>query len=133
VVDESKLDVCVVDDETAIAEVLVDALNQEGYRAAWVATAYDALRQAAERQPRVVLSDVMLPGMDGIELIERIEASGARPRPRCILMSAAPPPRDAPRDVPFLQKPFELDSILDVIRDELARTCSPRIAEGRQN
>jgi DNA-binding response OmpR family regulator len=133
VVEESKLDVCVVDDETTIGEVLVDALSQEGYQAAWVATAYDALRQAAERRPRIVLSDVMLPGMDGVELIERIEASGARPRPRCILMSAAPPPRNAPDDVLFLRKPFELDSILDLIRDELARAGAQPRAEGQRN
>lgn len=119
--DAMTLDIFVVDDETAIGELLLELLQLEGYRVAWVASATEGLRQIAEQHPRVVLSDVMMPDMNGVELMARIDSGDARAKPRCVLMSAAPPPRDVPRGVPFLRKPFDLDSMLGVIRGELEK------------
>jgi CheY-like chemotaxis protein len=60
--------VLVVDDEVVIAETLAKILHQSGYA---VVTAYDgedAIEAALLRPPELVISDVMLPGMNGIEL-----------------------------------------------------------------
>jgi len=60
--------VLVVDDETVIAETLSTILRQSGYS---VVTAYDgeaALEAALDAPPGLIISDVMLPGMNGIEL-----------------------------------------------------------------
>ena len=120
-IDEQSLDVVVVDDEIAIAELLVELLSQEGYRAAWAPTAHDGLRAVAQRPPRLIVTDVMLPGMSGPALLERVDELGLDAAPRRILMSAAPPPPTTPGDVPFIRKPFELDYVLEVIRAELAK------------
>ncbi len=121
VIASKKLDILVVDDESQIGELLLEVLSQEGYRTAWYANAYDGLRQLARKNPRLVLADVMLPCMDGVELVKRAGEAGTCPMPRFVLMSAAPRPPGAPRDVPFLRKPFDLDSALGVIRAELAK------------
>lgn len=60
--------VLVVDDEVVIAETLAKILRKSGYS---VITAYDgedAIQAALLRPPELVISDVMLPGMNGIEL-----------------------------------------------------------------
>ena len=119
------LDILVVDDEIAIGDLLVDLLGQEGYRVAWAPTAFDGLRLVAQLRPRVVLSDVMLPGLSGAELAARIAGHG----PRCVLMSAAPRPPEVPDHVPFLRKPFDVGFILDVIAAELARATIAAGAE----
>jgi len=60
--------VLVVDDDTKTVELVKLYLNRDGYR---VLTAYDgleALRQARKRQPDLIVLDLMLPGMDGLEV-----------------------------------------------------------------
>jgi CheY-like chemotaxis protein len=60
--------VLVVDDEVVIAETLAKILHQNGYA---VITAFDgeeAIQAALLRPPELVISDIMLPGMNGIEL-----------------------------------------------------------------
>jgi len=68
--------VLVVDDNVKIVEVLAEYLKTEGYEPL---TAYDgatALRLAEERRPDIALVDVMLPGIDGLELTRRFQHDG---------------------------------------------------------
>ena len=125
-IDATELDVFVVDDELHIGELLQELLSEEGYRVAWAPNPHEGLQQIIEHHPRVVLSDVMLPGMNGLELVARVIKIGSESSPRCILMSAAPPPQNVPRDVPFVRKPFDLDTVLDVIKSELEEAGSSR-------
>ena len=121
IIDQQALDIVVVDDEVAIAELLVELLGQEGYRAVWAPTAHAGLREVARGSPRLILTDVMLPGMSGPALLECVDGMDLDVAPRSILMSAAPPPASAPADVPFVRKPFDLDDLLGVVRVELAK------------
>jgi CheY-like chemotaxis protein len=60
--------VLVVDDEVVVAETLAKILNLNGYAAITAYDGEDAIQAALLRPPELVISDVMLPGMNGIEL-----------------------------------------------------------------
>ena len=61
--------IIVVDDEPAVRELLVDILSDEGYALESSAAADDALEKMHAQQFDLLLTDIRLPGMDGIELI----------------------------------------------------------------
>ena len=115
---QTSVDVLVIEDESHVAELLADVLSDEGYR---VAIATDGLRglEYVERyQPRLVLCDVMLPGLSGLEVVNRLRARGDH-RPVIVLMSAAILPENRPPDVPFISKPFDIDEVLTRVREML--------------
>lgn len=63
----TKVKVIVVDDETLIAETVVEILNEEGFEATAVSTGASAIELAKTLHPDIVLSDVIMPGLNGIE------------------------------------------------------------------
>ena len=64
--------VLVVDDERVIADTLAIILNQAGFDAAAVYTGTDAVDRARKEKPDLVISDVIMPDMNGIEAAIRI-------------------------------------------------------------
>ena len=71
--------VLVVDDEASVREVLAQYLLLEGYQALTAAEGAEALRLAADQPPDLVVLDLMLPGVDGLEVCRRLRASSAVP------------------------------------------------------
>lgn len=66
------MQIIVVDDEPIIADTLVDILNGEGYRAVAVSDGASALKWAAMIKPDAVISDVMMPDLNGIDTAKEI-------------------------------------------------------------
>src|SRR5690606_18793824 len=64
--------VLVVDDEKPLAQMVATYLTRGGYEVATVHTGPDAVEAARDRSPDVVVLDLGLPGMDGIEVCRRI-------------------------------------------------------------
>jgi DNA-binding NtrC family response regulator len=64
--------ILIVDDEPVIRQTLAEFLNQEGFEVVTSGDAESALRQASQQHFDVVLCDVQLPGMDGIELLDHV-------------------------------------------------------------
>ncbi len=108
----------VVDDEEAIRESLSAALTAEGLEVAAAATAEGALAQIDAFQPDVVLSDIRMPGLDGVELLRILHERA--PTIDVVLMTAY---QDMPTviaamragAVEFLTKPLDLDELLRLI------------------
>src|SRR5918994_5056494 len=65
--------VLVVEDEEAIAEAVRARLQSEGFRVVVAGDGPEAIRQHAEHQPDLVVLDLMLPGMDGLEVCKAIQ------------------------------------------------------------
>jgi DNA-binding response OmpR family regulator len=65
--------VLVVDDEEAIAEAIRARLESEGYRVLVAGDGPQALESAAQERPDLVVLDLMLPGMDGLEVCQRLQ------------------------------------------------------------
>jgi two-component system response regulator MprA len=110
--------VLVVEDDRRIAAFLDRALVRAGYRVDLAADGAAALEAAAEAPPDVVVLDVMLPGLDGLEVARRLRAGGGVP----ILMLTA---RDGVGDRvlgldagadDYLAKPFALEELLARLR-----------------
>jgi len=78
--------ILVVDDESDTLLFLFDLLSAEGYFVEGSSSALHALGDIRRRPPAVVLADLRMPEMDGLELLERIKSIA--PKTRVILLSA---------------------------------------------
>ena len=67
-------EILVVDDEPLIREIIIRKLSEFGYIATPVENAFEALNKMREKSYPLVLSDIMMPGMDGIELLKRLRS-----------------------------------------------------------
>ncbi len=68
--------ILVVDDEALIVEMLTMGLSYEGFEVSVARTGHEALEQAHNIKPDLVVLDVMLPGIDGVEVCRRLRAAG---------------------------------------------------------
>lgn len=106
--------VLVVDDERFIVDLLAEVLAEEGYA---VRRAYDgeaALREIDHDPPDLILSDVAMPRINGLELARRVHDLGIP----VILMSAAVSDPRTP-GVGFIPKPFDLDHIIEMVAEHI--------------
>ncbi|MGW5637246.1 response regulator transcription factor [Streptomyces sp. NPDC003832] len=71
--------VLVVDDDPTVAEVVSGYLDRAGYLVDRAGDGPDALARAAEHRPDLVVLDLMLPGMDGLEVCRRLRGQGPVP------------------------------------------------------
>ncbi|MBT2508769.1 response regulator transcription factor [Streptomyces sp. ISL-98] len=71
--------ILVVDDDPTVAEVVTGYLERAGFAVTPAADGPEALRQAADRRPDLVVLDLMLPGMDGLEVCRKLRADGPVP------------------------------------------------------
>jgi DNA-binding NtrC family response regulator len=114
--------VLVVDDNPGEVRALRIGLDLEGFDVTGVTGAADALGKLDERVYSLVLIDMMMPGMNGLELARAVRA--AHPRVPTILMSAyhLSPMQLARADtgaVGFVPKPFDFDELVRFIRRKL--------------
>ena len=111
--------VLVVDDEFDILEALKGILELEGYRVLAAQNGAQALRAMQEASPDLVLADLMMPVMDGLELLKAARADPRLAKVPVVLMSALRP-KVAQSEYgwrAFLQKPFDLDALLALVKE----------------
>jgi putative two-component system response regulator len=109
--------VLIIEDDPDITAVLEIILESEGYT---VHAAVDgaALQVAVAQQPDVILLDIQMPGMDGIEVARRLRADERTRHIPIALMSAAHRLRERAHEAPvdtLLSKPFDLAHVLEVV------------------
>ena len=109
--------ILVVDDEQAISQVLHDLLADEGYEVLTAGNGREALVNMADGRPDLVLSDVMMPVMDGAELCRALASDARYGSIPVVLMSAAGERAAGERGTyaAFVAKPFNLLDILDTV------------------
>src|SRR5579864_2095507 len=115
--------ILVVDDEPLIRETLAEYLQQEGFQVTTCASGEEAVRVAAEQSFDVALCDVQLPGIDGIELLDRLVQ--LNPEMFVLLITAYATVENAVEAFhhgahDYLMKPILLDEVLGKLRRMLA-------------
>ena len=112
--------VLVVDDELEFRKVLAEYLDDRGFEVMEAHDGEDALDRVPEFRPHIVLMDVMMAGMGGVEALRRIKASAPE---TCVIMVTAVEDIDSARGAlalgasDYVTKPFSfqyLDSVLEV-------------------
>ncbi len=113
--ENGNLGIClVIDDEPAILRLVAVVLRDLGCETLTARDAESALDVIETRDPDLVISDVKLPGMDGVELAHRIKSDARLDKKPVLLMSAFGEPRKHEGDA-FLAKPFDIDGLIDFV------------------
>lgn len=118
----------VVDDEPGTVEVLSMVLADAGYRASGASNGRDALTGLASEPADLVLLDLVMPTMDGAEMLRDMRGEPRWSRLPVILMSGIPDSiarKRCPGADAFLRKPFALDELLATV-GRVARTLKRR-------
>ncbi|MDT8070900.1 MAG: sigma-54 dependent transcriptional regulator [Terriglobia bacterium] len=111
--------VLIVDDEELILRTISNGLRQEGFEVLTAASGEDAVQLFTQHNPDIALVDVILPGMNGIELLREIK--GANSAAVVIMMSAHPVIDQAVEAMElgafhYLGKPFRMADLLGTIK-----------------
>jgi two-component system KDP operon response regulator KdpE len=123
--------VLVVDDEPQIIRALRITLRARGYEVVTAATGADALRVAADRHPDVVLLDLGLPDLDGVQVVRRLRERTDVP---VLVLSgrlqsvAKVQALDAGAD-DYVTKPFDIEELLARVRALTRRAADAALAE----
>lgn len=124
---EGQPHILVVDDEAAILKLLRIGLSAHGYEVSEAASGAEALRLAVARAPQLVVLDLGLPDLDGVEVIRRLREWSAVP---VIVLSV----RDRDDDKigaldagadDYVTKPFSVAELLARVRVALRRSATP--------
>jgi CheY-like chemotaxis protein len=118
--------VLIVEDEFAIADLLEMVLTDEGYRVLTAANGRQGLERLAEGPlPDLVISDYMMPLLDGAGLLQAMRNVEAQRDIPCIIMSSVPEANVRQRVngyTAFVRKPFQLAAVAQLV----ATILSPR-------
>ncbi len=106
-----------VDDDPTNLGLLVETLNAKRFQLLIARNGADALRIAEQSLPTLILLDVVMPGMDGFEVCERLKSHPATSQIKVIFLSALNDSQDKVRGlragaVDFIDKPFRAEEIL---------------------
>jgi two-component system nitrogen regulation response regulator NtrX len=110
--------ILIVDDEESICQTLGGILNDEGHEVVAAVSGEEALRLVEEDPPNLVLLDIWLPGMDGIEVLKVIKAG--YPRTQVVMMSGHGSIETAVKATKlgafdFIEKPLSLEKVILVV------------------
>ncbi|MBD8621885.1 response regulator transcription factor [Pseudomonas sp. CFBP 13727] len=112
--------ILIVDDEYLIADILGYALEDEGYKAFTASNGKRALEIFDSESPALVITDFMMPGMNGLELAQKIRSHASLGSVPILLMSGAQ--GGVGRATPELfnavyDKPFDINKVVARIRE----------------
>jgi two-component system cell cycle response regulator len=112
--------VLLVDDEASIRSLLRRTLEQAGYRTMEAGGGREALRMAGEARPDLVLLDVALPDMSGLEVCRRLAQAAPTARtPVLLLTGLAKPEHSSCGARGIVTKPFAPDALLERVAEAL--------------
>jgi two-component system response regulator MprA len=123
----------VADDDPAVRQALERALRFEGYLVDLACDGLDAIEQISRTKPDLVLLDVMMPRLSGVEACRRLRTAGDQTAVLMLTARDALPDRVAGLDAgadDYLVKPFALQELLARVRALLRRTT---VAHGQED
>lgn len=110
--------VLIVEDEFAIADLLEMVLTDEGYRVVRAANGRQGLERLAEASPDLIISDFMMPVLDGAGLVLAMRQSEDQREVPIIIMSSMPEASvqaRIDRYAAFVRKPFQIAALMRLV------------------
>jgi DNA-binding response OmpR family regulator len=116
--------VLVADDDDDILLLVTTRLRRDGFEVVQASSGDEALRLAREKRPRVAVLDIGMPGLDGLEVLERIRADDELREMRVLLLTAKAQESDVRRGFEtgadaYIKKPFSPAELSTRVRDLL--------------
>jgi two-component system, cell cycle response regulator len=120
-IEKTPLSVLVIEDHPDQRDLLAIVLQREGYRVVTAANGMEALEKLQQEQVHIALSDIMMPKMDGFELINRVRSNPALKNTYVILITARIQEGDRVRGLDmgaddYITKPFSFSELLARVR-----------------
>jgi signal transduction histidine kinase len=128
--DSGPLDIAVIEDNDDVADTLAAWLEGLGHRVHVARTGPSGLALVLETKPDVVLCDIGLPGMDGVEVCQQVRARAREFRPLMVALTGWGKDEDRKRTATagfdhHLVKPVKLDTLSEVLRSVAAKANRP--------
>lgn len=123
----SKSVILVIDDQPGIRRLLIEVLSEEGYSVFEAANGYEGFQQAKEHHPDLILMDMKMPGMDGIETLKELKKAGIGDR---VVMMTAYGELDLVTEakeigaVDYITKPFDIIALCQMIERNITSKIS---------
>ncbi|MDR7866799.1 MAG: response regulator [Sporomusaceae bacterium] len=120
--------VLVIDDQPGIRRLLMEVLQEEGYAVLEASNGYDGLQKARDHRPALILMDMKMPGMDGIETLRELRRLGIGER---VIMMTAYGELDLVTEAKeigaadYITKPFDILALCEMINKNLAVDLAP--------
>jgi two-component system, cell cycle response regulator DivK len=113
--------ILIVEDNPKNLKLVRDALQVKGYRTIEAETGEEGVRLAHERQPALILMDIQLPGINGVEALHRLRADPVTQHTPVIAVTASVMPQDQTRIMAagfdgFQGKPISVRELLATVR-----------------
>nr|WP_304358383.1 response regulator transcription factor [Clostridium paraputrificum] len=126
--------VLIVDDEEHIVELLQFNLVNAGYKVITANNGLDALKKVKENKPDLLLLDLMLPGMDGLDVCKEIKRDKETSKTSIIMLTAKSEELDKILGLElgaddYITKPFSIRELLARVKAVLRRSNSDEISE----
>jgi len=128
----NKCDILVADDHKGVRRLLFEVLSKEGYVVELAASGKEAVEEVQKNNPRVVLMDIRMPGLDGLETLKKIRRRGNSVE---IVLMTAYEAMDIIREAKklgvshFITKPFDIDEIRCLVRTILAEAEEEAVSQ----
>jgi len=115
----------VVDDDAGVRHVVIYALMDEGHDIFMIKDGEAAIEALISQPPDLVVLDLMLPGIDGFEILNQMRSWGIQHNTRTIVLTARASDGDRRRVLElgaddFLSKPFDPETLAESVKDLLA-------------
>jgi two-component system response regulator (stage 0 sporulation protein F) len=114
--------IMVIDDQPGIRRLLAEVLQEDGYNIVIAANGYEALQKVKEITPRLILMDMKMPGMDGLETFRELKKVGKAER---VIMMTAYGELELVKEAmslgayKYITKPFDINEIKKIAVDAI--------------
>jgi CheY-like chemotaxis protein len=111
--------VLIVEDEAYLCDLISDVLESEGHHTLSASNGREAMQKLREFRPDIILLDLMMPVMDGWEVMSRLRSNAELAEIPVVIITAIYDVKHTQRDTgakAVLTKPFDIDQLADVVR-----------------
>ncbi|CUH96489.1 hypothetical protein P22_2579 [Propionispora sp. 2/2-37] len=129
----AKSKVLVIDDQPGIRRLLTEVLTDEGYEVITAGNGYEGVQRAKETNPAVILMDMKMPGMDGIETLKELQSM--HQEEKVIMMTAYGELElvNQAREMgayAYITKPFDIVTVCRMIADNITGSAASELMIG---